>query len=201
MRFSRACHLTQLNKSKKKFTHSNQSTPATGSGMVKNADDMYIETLVTASHECVRCCELLQQVVLQLPLTSPIAPEAHRMMWTIGNVETALHQFIDRELLHEPYARRRENGGARLQDAIESARGSLKPTVKASLLAGGEGRPIPYMRLRTETALDEPPPPPLNTRARVHPPHCHQHSPRGPCTPPHQASHQCCIFLRTSSSS
>ena len=99
--------------------------------MSLNPDDQYIETLVTASHECVNTCTLLQQVVLALPLTSPFAPDAHKLMWTIGNVETALHQFIDRELLHEPYARRRENGGARLQDAIEAARGSLKPTVKA----------------------------------------------------------------------
>ena len=105
--------------------------------MSLNPDDQYIETLVTASHECVNTCTLLQQVVLAIPLTSPFAPDVHKLMWTIGNVETALHQFIDRELLHEPYARRRENGGARLQDAIEAARGSLKPTVKASLLAGG----------------------------------------------------------------
>ena len=122
-----------------------------------NPDDLYIETLVTASQECVRCCELLQEVVLGLPLTSPIATCAHRMMWTVGNVETALHQFIDRELLHEPYARRRENGGARLQDAIESARGSLKPTVKASLLAGGECNPsTPCTTIHTRQRAHQP---------------------------------------------
>lgn len=101
-----------------------------------NPDDQYIETLVTAAHKCVSTCSRLQQVVLALPLTSSYAQSVHSLMWIVGNAETALHQFIDRELLHEPYARRRESG-ARLQDAIEAARGSLKPTVKASLLAGG----------------------------------------------------------------
>jgi hypothetical protein len=79
---------------------------------------------------------ILSRVAPVLRLTSIFAQDVHTLLYLIGNVETALHQFVDRELLGtEPWQKRREHG-ARLQDALTKAV-SLKSTVKASLLAGG----------------------------------------------------------------
>lgn len=96
----------------------------------------HISTLEAACCECVSACESLQRLVPMLPLTSPFAKNVHDLIMTVGTIETALHQFVDRELLEEMPGKKREAGG-RLQDAVERAHGSLKPTVKASLLAGG----------------------------------------------------------------
>ena len=96
----------------------------------------HISTLEAACCECVSACENLQRLVPLLPLTSPFAKNVHDLIVTVGTIETALHQFVDRELLEEMPGKKREAGG-RLQDAVERAHGSLKPTVKASLLAGG----------------------------------------------------------------
>ena len=96
----------------------------------------HISTLEAACCECVSACESLQRLVPLLPLTSPFAKNVHDLIVTVGTIETALHQFVDRELLEEMPGKKREAGG-RLQDAVERAHGSLKPTVKASLLAGG----------------------------------------------------------------
>ena len=99
-------------------------------------DDSHITVLFAASEECVATIEALSRIAPQLSLSSVFARDVHTVLYLVGNVETALHQFVDRELLGtEPWVRRREQG-ARLQDALGRA-GSLKSTVKASLLAGG----------------------------------------------------------------
>ena len=100
----------------------------------------YTQTLIAAATECVDACATLQRVTPVLPLSSGFARDVHTLFYVVSNVETALHHFIERELLQvrtgDP--RSREHGG-RLQDALERATLSttVKPTVKASLLAGG----------------------------------------------------------------
>lgn len=102
--------------------------------------ESYIQTLKAASTECVDACDTLKRIIPALPLSSGFAQNVHTIFYVVCNVETVLHHFIDRELLQvrngDP--RSREHG-ARLQDAIERATSSstVKPTVKASLLAGG----------------------------------------------------------------
>ena len=101
-----------------------------------NADTVGV--LVSACRECVNACESLQRLVPELQLTSPFAKTVHELIYTFGGVEAVLHQFIDRELLQEAPGRgKTRETGARLQDALERANGSIKPTIKASLLAGG----------------------------------------------------------------
>lgn len=101
-----------------------------------NADTVGV--LVSACRECVTACESLQRLVPELRLTSPFAKTVHELIYTVGGVEAVLHQFIDRELLQEAPGRgKTRETGARLQDALERANGSIKPTIKASLLAGG----------------------------------------------------------------
>ena len=98
----------------------------------------HLDTLVAACKECMSACSLLQRVLPELPLTSAAAPDVHGMVYTLTSLEVALHQFIERELLHEaPGTRRRSDSGQRLQDALERTSRALKPAAKASLLAGG----------------------------------------------------------------
>ena len=59
----------------------------------------HVSTLVTACREAVSACEALQCLVPVLPLTSAYAKNVHELIYTVGTVETVLHQFIDRELL------------------------------------------------------------------------------------------------------
>jgi hypothetical protein len=102
----------------------------------EDPNESYLYTLHAASEGCVECCAILQRVAPELSLKSPFARDVHTLLYLVGNVEVALHQFVDRELLdREPWVRRREQG-ARLQDALERSR-TTKATVKASLLAGG----------------------------------------------------------------
>ena len=101
-------------------------------------NNSYLSVLQRASEECVRGLATLQKVAPALPLSSMFAPDVHTLLFVVGNVEVALHQFVDRELLERgglSVGRRREQG-ARLQDALGRAN-NLKSTVQGSLLAGG----------------------------------------------------------------
>ena len=104
-----------------------------GEELAGNLEEMveerpHLDTLVAACKECMSACSLLQRVLPELPLTSAAAPDVHGMVYTLTSLEVALHQFIERELLHEaPGTRRRSDSGQRLQDALERTSRALKP--------------------------------------------------------------------------
>ena len=91
-----------------------------------DADDTnsYLYVLQSASEECVRGLFSLQKVAPTIALTSVFAEDVHTLLYTVGNVEVALHQFVDRELVGAESLHRRREQGATLQDAIKSARTS-----------------------------------------------------------------------------
>ena len=62
-------------------------------------NNSYLSVLQRASEECVRGLATLQKVAPALPLSSMFAPDVHTLLFVVGNVEVALHQFVDRELL------------------------------------------------------------------------------------------------------
>ena len=103
----------------------------------RGEEDSHVSVLFAASEECVASLSLLSRVAPSLSLASGFSRDVHTLLYLVGNVETALHLFVDRELLgeREGFGRRREQGG-KLQDALGRAT-RLKSTVKASLLAGG----------------------------------------------------------------
>ena len=99
-------------------------------------EDSHVVVLTAACEELFESLALLGRLAPVLPLTSVFAKDVHTLLYLVGNVETALHQFVDRELLGPEQWNRRREHGARLQDALGRAT-SAKSTVKASLLAGG----------------------------------------------------------------
>ena len=104
-----------------------------------DADDTnsYLYVLQSASEECVRGLFSLQKVAPTIALTSVFAEDVHTLLYTVGNVEVALHQFVDRELVGAESLHRRREQGATLQDAIGNVGSHLKSAVQGSLLAGG----------------------------------------------------------------
>jgi acetyl esterase/lipase/uncharacterized membrane protein YgcG len=96
----------------------------------------YLSVLQSASEECVRGLGCLQKVAPKLPTTSVFAEDVHTLLYTVGNVEVALHQFVDRELVGAESLHRRREQGATLQDALGKAT-NLRSTLQGSLLAGG----------------------------------------------------------------
>ena len=102
----------------------------------RGEEDSYMAVLFAASEECIETIQILGRIAPSLSLSSVFASDVHTLLYLVGNVETALHQFVDRELLGPEFSIRRREQGARLQDALDRAV-SLKATVKASLLAGG----------------------------------------------------------------
>ena len=65
------------------------------------------------------------------------AEDVHTLLFLVGNVEVALHQFVDRELVGAESLHRRREQGATHQDAIGNVGSHLKSAVQGSLLAGG----------------------------------------------------------------
>ena len=114
-----------------------RSTTPLNLSLDSDDNNSYLSVLQSASEECVRGLGCLQKVAPALSLSSVFAQDVHTLLYTVGNVEVALHQFVDRELLPQGGlgVRRREQG-ARLQDALGRAN-NLKSTVQGSLLAGG----------------------------------------------------------------
>ena len=108
-------------------------------GDLSEMGDSYVQTLLSASTECVDAIASLQRIAPQLQLTSGFAADVHTLFYVLGNLETALHHFVDRELLQDQTLMRRREQGAKLEDALARAadRGVLKSSVRASLLAGG----------------------------------------------------------------
>ena len=110
--------------------------PASPPAAPPDGGSSYLSVLIAAAEECVEACGGLMRISPQLSLSSVFSQDVHALLYLVSNVETTLHQFVDRELLQEPWVRRREQGG-RLQDALSRATVGLKSTVQQSLLAGG----------------------------------------------------------------
>ena len=90
------------------------------------------EPLGAVAREVCAACAELRRILPVLALSAPYADEVHRLAYTAAAIETAVHQFVATELLPVSGAH-----GRRLDIAVIGAHGACKPSVKASLLAGG----------------------------------------------------------------
>ena len=102
-------------------------------------------------------CSLLQRVLPELPLTSA-APGVHGMVATLTSLGVALHQFIERELLHGR-ARAALDSGQRLQDALERAARSSRRRRRASPAASRRSSTSSPRRCAPPSASAPPGPP------------------------------------------